>query len=248
MFVLKVKNSADCWVESPNLKEQKRRQKAFMYDFSYWVHSVLNHFQSKLHSCRVNECRTLTEIKTQGINIELWNKRDSFWSWLFHQFIIYQLAPKCNRSCMHICALISAVAIAAGIFAYYIFRSWSYICASFYTCSCSDFSGTIITCMSNDKCIGLYLHGCIYMDLYIHGSEITVSLGKFLCLAQFYSTCSSKFWALSFHVFSNSRAPPMHMGWFGCLFLYKRLQHFCISQEKKTQTTKHLTSGIQPMF
>lgn len=71
IFVLKVKNSDDRWVESPNLKEQKRRLKAFICDFSYWVHSILNHFQRKLHSCRVNECRTLTEIKMQGINTEL---------------------------------------------------------------------------------------------------------------------------------------------------------------------------------
>lgn len=78
------------------------------------------------------------------------------------------------------------------------------------------------------------------MHLYIHGSEITVCLGKFLCLAQFYSMCPSKFWALSFHVFSNSRDLPMHTGWFICLFLYKRrwqwLQHFCISQGKKKKT------------
>lgn len=70
--------------------------------------------------------------------------------------------------------------------------------------------------MSDDKCIDLYLHACIYMDLYIHGSEITVSLGKCLCIAEFYSMCPSKFWALSFHVFSNWREPPMHTGWFGC--------------------------------
>lgn len=84
--VLEVKNSADCWVESPNLKEQERWQKALMCEYSY---HVLNPFQSKLQSCRVNEYRTLTEIKMQGINTELWNERDSFWSCLSHQLFIY---------------------------------------------------------------------------------------------------------------------------------------------------------------
>lgn len=71
IVLLQVKNSSDCCVESPDLKEEEGRQKAFMQDFSYGVRSVLKHFQSKLYSCRVNECRTLTEIKQQGINTEL---------------------------------------------------------------------------------------------------------------------------------------------------------------------------------
>lgn len=87
--------------------------------------------------------------------------------------------------------------------------------------------------------------GCIYMDLYIHGSEITVSLGKFLCLAQFYSTCPSKFWALSFHVFSNlteliwlSLAVPKMTG--ASAFL-----HF---PGKKPQPPKHVTSGMEAVL
>lgn len=66
--LLQVKNNSDCCVESPDLKDEGRRQKAFMQDFSYGVRSILKHFQSKLYSCRVNECRTLTKLKQQGIN------------------------------------------------------------------------------------------------------------------------------------------------------------------------------------
>lgn len=66
IVLLQVKN---CCVESPDLKDEEGRQKAFMQDFSYGVRSVLKHFQSKLY--RVNECRTLTEIKQQGINTKL---------------------------------------------------------------------------------------------------------------------------------------------------------------------------------
>lgn len=145
----------------------------------------------------------LTEIKMQGINTELWQKHMKqkrrfpvlALSPVYHAPLACQLAPKCNRSHTHICAslVISLVAIAAGVFAYYIFRSSSCTGSSLYTRNYSDFSGTIITQMSDDKCIDLYLHACIYMDLYIHGSEITVSLGKFLCLAEFYSICPTKF-------------------------------------------------------
>lgn len=41
------------------------------------------------------------------------------------------------------------------------------------------FSGTIITRVNNDKCIDLYSRESVCMDLYIHGSEISVS-GMFL--------------------------------------------------------------------
>lgn len=88
--------------------------------------------------------------------------------------------------------------------------------------------------------------GCIYMYLYIHGSEIMVSLGKFLCLTQFYSTCPGKFWALSFLVFSNLR----ELIWLSLvarkeMTVASAFLHF---PGKKPQSPKHLTSGIQPVF
>lgn len=63
-----LRTTADPGDGSPDQRDWERRQKAFRYDFSYWVHSILTHFKRNLYSCRVNECRTLSEIKHQRTN------------------------------------------------------------------------------------------------------------------------------------------------------------------------------------